>query len=168
MSTLSTLAAHTPFQAFDPSLASGNSNSKSMFSSFLPNLQGQGPIGSFLRIIQKLHHYSLRHFTIGLGKEKLGLRSQKKEEEMRVKAVKVLDLLQHSTELGNSEALYTLARLSLVSLLCVNCIRLLTFRHLVPPNPSLRVGSRLGIQLLFHTCGTYRKRVFSCISCIFL
>jgi hypothetical protein len=33
---------------------------------------------------------------------------------MRGKAIKVIDLLQHSAELGNTEALYTLARLSLV------------------------------------------------------
>jgi SEL1 protein len=41
--------------------------------------------------------------------------SKGKEEELRGKAIKVIDLLQHSAELGHLDALYTLARVSLVS-----------------------------------------------------
>lgn len=39
---------------------------------------------------------------------------KRKEDEIRGKAVKVKDLLQHSAELGNAEALYKLAYISLV------------------------------------------------------
>jgi SEL1 protein len=40
--------------------------------------------------------------------------SRRKDEEQRLKAIKVLDLLEHSIELGNTDALYTLAKISLV------------------------------------------------------
>ncbi|TFK44877.1 hypothetical protein BDQ12DRAFT_40330 [Crucibulum laeve] len=112
LSTLNVLTAHPPLHTFDPSLAT-NGNSKSIFATFLPNFQGQGPIGSAVRIILKLHHYTVRRIVTGLGQEGLGLGSKKKEEEMRGKAIKVVDLLQHSAELGNSDAFFTLAQISL-------------------------------------------------------
>jgi len=37
-----------------------------------------------------------------------------RQEEQRVKAIKVVDLLQHSAELGNTDALFVLAQISLV------------------------------------------------------
>lgn len=77
-------------------------------------MQGQGPIGSAVRIITKLHQHTLRRITYGLGKDGLGLGSRRRDEEMRGKAIKVVDLLQHSAELGNMEALYTLGQVSLV------------------------------------------------------
>ena len=40
--------------------------------------------------------------------------NKKKEDEMTGRAVKVIDLLQHAAELGNTDALYTLAQISLV------------------------------------------------------
>jgi hypothetical protein len=46
--------------------------------------------------------------------------SRKKGDEMRGKAIKVVDLLQHSAELGNMDALYTLAQISLVRVRFVN------------------------------------------------
>lgn len=78
------------------------------------NIQGQGPLGSIIRIIIRLHQQSslLRDKLFGLG---LGGASRKKEDELREKAIKVVDLLQHSAELGNLDALWTLAQISLVS-----------------------------------------------------
>jgi SEL1 protein len=114
LSTLATLTAHPPAHRFDPSLASGSSNTKSLLSTFLPNLQGQGPVGSVFRIVMKLQQHTLRRITYTLGREGLGLGSRRKEEEMRGKAIKVVDLLQHSAELGNNDALYMLAQIYLV------------------------------------------------------
>lgn len=114
MSTLTSIKIHPPQHTFDPALASGNGNSKSIFSSFLPNLQGQGPIGSMVRIVLKLHN-SLNRVTSVFSQEGLGLGSKKKDEEMRSKAIKVIDLLQHSAELGNTDALFTLGQVSFVS-----------------------------------------------------
>jgi SEL1 protein len=115
LATLTTLSAHPPSFTFDPSLIN-NANSKSILSAFLPNLQGQGPIGSTLRIILKLHHQIVRRLSsvLGLGQETIGMGSRRKDEEQRLKAIKVLDLLEHSAELGNIDALYTLAKISLV------------------------------------------------------
>jgi SEL1 protein len=114
MATLTTLTAHPPVHTLDPSLASASSNTQSIFSSLLPNLQGQGPIGSAFRIILKLHQHTARRITSSFGKENLKFGYKKKEDEMRDKAVKVVDLLQHSAELGNMEALYTISQVSLV------------------------------------------------------
>ncbi|KAF5380549.1 hypothetical protein D9615_004708 [Tricholomella constricta] len=113
MATLASLTAHPPAHTFDAYLVSGSSNTKSLLSSFLPNIQGQGPIGSALRIAAKIHHHTIRRLTGSLGKEGLGLNSRRKEDELRGKAIKVVDLLEHSAELGNTDALYMLAHVSL-------------------------------------------------------
>ena len=86
----------------------------SIFSALLPNIQGQGPIASAMRIVLKLRHQSWVPSVVTeyLGKELGG--GRKRDEEMHGKAVKVLDLLQHAAELGHSDALYTLAKISLV------------------------------------------------------
>ncbi|PPQ88450.1 hypothetical protein CVT25_011576 [Psilocybe cyanescens] len=112
LSTLTSLKAHPPQHTFDPALATGSGNSKSIFSSFFPNLQGQGPIGSLVRIVVKLHN-SVNRVTNVLSPEGLGLGSKKKDEERRRKAIKVIDLLELSAELGNTDALFTLAQISL-------------------------------------------------------
>lgn len=113
MTTLATLRAYSPQHTSDPSLVAGSGNSKSIFSSFLPNLQGQGPIASAVRIILKLHHHTFRRISTRFSQESLGLGAKKKDDELRGKAIKVVDLLQHSAELGNMDALYTLAQISL-------------------------------------------------------
>ena len=89
----------------------------SLWSALLPNIQGQGPIASAMRIALKLRHQNwLPSFiTNFLGKELGG--GRKKEEELYGKAVKVLDLLQHAAELGHTDALYALSQLYLVSIL---------------------------------------------------
>ncbi|TFK74016.1 HCP-like protein [Pluteus cervinus] len=130
IATLSSLTAHPPPHAYDPSFSSG-SNSKSFISSFLPNPQGQGPIGSALRIILKLHH-SFQRITSGLGKEGLGLGSKRRDEELRGKAIKVMDLLQHSAELGNSDALFAMGKIALF-----------------PPTPHFNLDPQLAFDSFF-------------------
>ena len=115
--TLSHINAHArdipPSDIYAGSLAS-QGYPTSIFSSFLPNIQGQGPIASAMRIAMKLRHQSWvpSFVTTYLGREFGG--GRKKDEEMHGKAVKVLDLLQHAAELGHNDALYTLGKISLV------------------------------------------------------
>ncbi|KAJ7782738.1 hypothetical protein B0H16DRAFT_1357156 [Mycena metata] len=108
LNTLSTLTAHPPLHTYGSYSAGNNQNSKSLLSSFFPNLQGQGPLGSATRIVVKLQRQIVNGVLAGFGKE-----SRSKREETKGKAIKVIDLLQHSAELGNSDALYTLAQISL-------------------------------------------------------
>ena len=60
---------------------------------------------------------------LGLAGKEKGSSGWRREEELKGKAIKVVDLLQHSAELGNAEALYALAKLSLVR------IAILMFPH---------------------------------------
>ncbi|KAG6837064.1 hypothetical protein H0H93_015332 [Arthromyces matolae] len=113
MTTLATLTAHPAAHTFDPSLASGNTNSNSFISSLLPSIQGKGPISTVLRAAVKIHQYTFRRLSGGLVKEGMGANARRKEEEQRIKAIKVLDLLEHSAELGNMDAIYTLAHVYL-------------------------------------------------------
>ncbi|KAF7351169.1 Ubiquitin-protein ligase [Mycena sanguinolenta] len=109
LNTLSTLTAPSPLHTYGSSFYTANTqNSKSLLSSFFPNLQGQGPVGSAARIVIKLQRQIVNGILAGLGKE-----SRTKREETKGKAIKVIDLLQHSAELGNSDALFTLAQISL-------------------------------------------------------
>lgn len=43
--------------------------------------------------------------------------SRRRAEDVQGKSIKVIDLLQHAVELGSMDALYTLAQVSLVSLI---------------------------------------------------
>ncbi|KAJ2916794.1 hypothetical protein MD484_g3661, partial [Candolleomyces efflorescens] len=113
LTTLSALKPHPSQHVFDALLATTNDNTKSIFTSFLPNIQGQGPIGSALRIILKLHHMATSRISSKLSKEGLGLGNKKKDEDLRIKSIKVMDLLEHSTELGHKDALYAIGVLSL-------------------------------------------------------
>ena len=87
-----------------------------LLASLFPNQQG--PIASIIRIIYKLRQQSwvpsfLRPlFGLGLGKDGRGRR----EEEIKGRAVKVLDLLEHAAELGHTDALYKIAQVSSVRL----------------------------------------------------
>ena len=71
-------------------------------------------MGSAVRIILKIQQYTLNRVGSAFGKDGIGLGSKKRDEELRGRAIKVIDLLQHSAELGNMDALYTLAHVSLV------------------------------------------------------
>lgn len=94
---------------------STQSHSTSLFSALLPNAQGQGPIASAIRIVLKLRQQKwLPGFVTQLLGKQLGS-GRKKDEDLAEKAMKVLDLLQHAADLGHTDALSTLARLSLVS-----------------------------------------------------
>lgn len=64
-------------------------------------------------------------------------------DEIRGKVVKVKDLLQHSAELGNMEALYKLAYISLVGPILVTLTLLL-----IPYHSILRAIIFLRTQLL--------------------
>ncbi|KAJ7106038.1 hypothetical protein C8R43DRAFT_1165340 [Mycena crocata] len=109
INTLSTLTANPPLHTYGSSFSVGNAaNSRSMLSSFFPNLQGQGPLASAMRIALKLQRQVVNTILSGVGKE-----SRTKREETKGKAIKVIDLLQHSAELGNSDAFYTLGQISL-------------------------------------------------------
>ncbi|KAJ3826832.1 hypothetical protein EV361DRAFT_890946 [Lentinula raphanica] len=98
--TLSTLTAHPPAFTYD-----ATSNTKSLLTSFIPTLQGRGPIGSIYRILYKIQHK--------LGSHKEPTTSKRQTEDLHPKAIKVVDLLQHSAELGNMDALFTYAKISL-------------------------------------------------------
>ncbi|KAI0665661.1 HCP-like protein [Trametes maxima] len=109
VSTLATLTALPPMQSEEPS----HHSSGYPLSSFLPSIQGQGPIASAMRILVKLKNHSWlpRTVTEYLGRELPN--GRRREEEFKGKAVKVIDLLQHAAELGNTDALYTLGQVSL-------------------------------------------------------
>ncbi|KAF8550928.1 HCP-like protein [Imleria badia] len=112
MITLSNITAHPLPYDHDPFSQSSTSQGLSFLSSYLPSAQGQGPIGRAIRIAIKLRQkYS--PFRIFSWTDSSATAARKKDEEMRAKAIKVIDLLQYSAELGNTDALYTLARLSL-------------------------------------------------------
>ncbi|CAL1711319.1 unnamed protein product [Somion occarium] len=116
MATLSHLSSLPPTQAHDrqPGGFSSLTSPNSLLSSFLPNIQGQGPIASAMRIAIRLRNQSwLPQFVTNyINKE--GIAGRRRDEELRGKAVKVIDLLQHASELGHTDALYTLAHISLL------------------------------------------------------
>ncbi|KAI0079287.1 HCP-like protein [Panus rudis PR-1116 ss-1] len=129
MSTLTTLSNLQPSQAHEQSssIFSGITASNSLFSSLLPNPQGQGPIASAMRIITRLRN---RTWLPPLLTEVLYAESKagrRRDEELLGKAVKVIDLLQHAADLGHTDALYTLARISLF-----------------PPNSFFPLDAKLG------------------------
>lgn len=92
-----------------PSASSSSpSNSGSLLN--LSAFQGQGPFGSAARIALKLYNRVWKDPSLFGGP---GGRD-KRMSEKKGKAVKVVDLLEHAAELGNDEALYKLAHISLV------------------------------------------------------
>jgi hypothetical protein len=95
----------------------------------------------------KLHYHTVRRISIalGLGQETIGIGSKRKEDEQRSKAIKVLDLLQHSVELGSMEALYTLAKVSLVCVYGFILLRSISDFRLVSANPIFPVRSQIGL-----------------------
>lgn len=154
MSTLATLTALPPMQSEEPM----HHSTHIPLSSFLPSIQGQGPIASALRILVKLRSQSWvpSFVTDFLGRERLN--GKKKDEELKGRAVKVIDLLQHAAELGHTDALYTLGQVSLVStiLSCIS-IHVQTHRPLVPTKFILPCGSLNSIRVLPHARTDYRQ-----------
>lgn len=113
MITLSNLTAHPPPYDHEPFAQSSVSQVSSFLASYLPAAQGQGPIGNVVRIVGKLRQ-KFSPFRLLAWMDTSAAAARKRDEEMRGKAIKVIDLLQYSAELGNVDALYTLAQLSLV------------------------------------------------------
>ena len=112
MATLAYLKAYNTHLSPPPlSFAGTYSNSKSYLSTFL---QGQGPVGSMLRIVFKLHQMTVGRLLNAFSQDTLFLLSKEKQDELKGKAIKLMDLLQHSAELGNLNALFALAQISLV------------------------------------------------------
>ncbi|OAX43674.1 HCP-like protein [Rhizopogon vinicolor AM-OR11-026] len=107
--TLSNLTAHPPSHTHDV-FSRLTTTTPSLLSALLPDPQGQGPVGSAIRIALKLRQ---QFFLFRLFSGPSGSAARRKDEEMRGKAIKVLDLLQHSVELGNPDALFTLGQISL-------------------------------------------------------
>lgn len=116
MATLAHINAHPYAQRDESAQPSYGTHGypTSFWSVLLPNIQGQGPIASAMRIALKLRHQNWipSFVTNYLGKELGG--GRRKEEELQSKAVKVLDLLQHAAEIGHTDALYALSQLYLV------------------------------------------------------
>ncbi|KAJ7647649.1 hypothetical protein FB45DRAFT_894034 [Roridomyces roridus] len=108
LNTLSTLTANPPLHTYGHS--ANPQNSRSLLSALSPNInvQGQGPLASITRFAVKLQRQFVNLALSGAGKE-----SRTKREEAKGKAIKVIDLLQHSAALGNAEAWYTLGYISL-------------------------------------------------------
>ncbi|KDQ55097.1 hypothetical protein JAAARDRAFT_195973 [Jaapia argillacea MUCL 33604] len=109
---------------FFPSSSSSSQNSHSpyqnkIWNAILPNPQGPGPLASALRILMKLRVQGerlvgrVRALGLGGGGSGGGKRG-KGEEELRGRAVKVVDLLEHAGELGYVEAWWVLGQISLV------------------------------------------------------
>lgn len=150
MATLTYLKVHDTLHASSSFGGTPSASKSSFISSFLPNLQGQGPTGSFLRILLKLHQITFGRIFNMLSQDSLFSFSKERVEELRGKAIKVVDLLQHSAELGNMDALYALAQISLVC--AINFISFQTPQFLdlqFPATVHMPLNPRLA-YLAFH------------------
>ena len=143
LATLATLTA-SPSRAFETHHPFSWSTGNSFLSSFLPNPQGQGPLGSALRIAIKLRHQSwLPRFLSSRFSQESGRR--RSDEELKGRAIKVMDLLQHAADLGNLDALFVLGKLSLVLLSLSLCPQLWPYHILASTNPAFHYRPRTGI-----------------------
>lgn len=169
MITLSNITAHPLPYDHDPFSPSSTSEALSFLSSYLPSAQGQGPVGRAIRIALKLRQkYSPFRFLSWTDSSAAAAR--KKDEEMRAKAIKVIDLLQYSTELGNMDALYTLARLSLVRSFTTyhKVLRIEATFFTVPSKCLLYLGPQAGVLLFLYSRVVDRKRDLSGPACVLL
>jgi len=112
MHTLSSLTAISTSHPQEASFVSGYTDpSSSILSSLLPWLERAGPLGPVVRAVEDVQDkFSEIMSTLTSGP----ITSKRHDKELFRKAVKVVDLLQHSAELGNTDALYSLAQISLV------------------------------------------------------
>ncbi|KAI0002186.1 HCP-like protein [Russula compacta] len=113
LATLATLTALPLSSAYETHHQISWHTGNSILSSILPNPQGQGPLGSAIRIAIRLRHQSWlpRFLSSRLSQDSGRLRS---EEEMNGRAIKVIDLLQHAADLGHLDALFALGKISLL------------------------------------------------------
>lgn len=110
--TLASITALPSSRAFESPHQLSWRTGNSILSSFLPNPQGRGPLGSAIRVAIKLRHQSWlpRFLSSRLSQE--GRR--RSDEELSGRAIKVMDLLQHAADLGHLDAFFTLGKISLV------------------------------------------------------
>ena len=137
---MATLTALPSSRAFETHHQFSWSTGNSILSSFLPNPQGQGPLGSALRIAIKLRHQSwLPRFVSSRFSQESGRR--RSDDELRGRAIKVVDLLQHAADLGNLDALFVLGLLSLVlrSLTSMHSAVALSYFSFHRPRNSLQI-----------------------------
>ena len=145
LATLATLTTLPSSRAFEPHHPFSWPTGNSFLSSFLPNPQGQGPLGSALRIAIKLRHQSwLPRFLSSRSSQESGRR--RSDEELRGRAIKVMDLLQHAADLGHLDALFVLAKISLV-LLSLSLMRsaVTLYRILASTHPAVLCRPCTGI-----------------------
>jgi hypothetical protein len=111
--TLASITALPSSRAYEPPHKFSWRTKDSILSSFLPNPQGHGPLGVSIRVAIKLRHQSWlpRFLSSRLSGSQEGRRS---DEELRGRAIKVMDLLQHAADLGHLDAFFTLGKISLV------------------------------------------------------
>jgi SEL1 protein len=88
-----------------------------VLSSILPNPHGQGPFSSAIRIAMKLRHQS---WLPRIFWTLLGFNGSYREEDHSTgedyrNTAAVISLLKHAISLGHTDAMFTLASLSLVS-----------------------------------------------------
>lgn len=120
MTTLATLTAHAPSYtreaSFNPYTSHTHGNANPLLSAFLPSLPG--PLTTVVEAVNRVCTRSwlprLLSSALGGSTKEKGSGGWRKDEELKGKAIKVVDLLQHSVELGHSDALYVLAKISLV------------------------------------------------------
>lgn len=115
MTTLHNLTQDQLEYTFDPSSAFSTYSSRSIFASLLPNPEGHGPISSALRLISRLQENTLVQTVFSTLLNPGGNAKQaRREQDLKRKSVKVLDLLQLAVELGHLDATYALAQVSMV------------------------------------------------------
>lgn len=124
MSTLTVLSNLPSAQAHERQGGAFSSitSPNSLLSSFLPNIQGQGPLASAMRIALRLKNQQWLPNILNNYINKESVFSRRRDEELKGRAVKVLDLLQHASDLGHTDALYTLAHISLVRAFFDDCV----------------------------------------------
>jgi len=110
--TLASITALPSSRAFETPHQFSWRTGNSILSSFLPNPQGRGPLGSAIRVAIKLRHQSWLPRFLSSRLSQDGRR--RSDEELSGRAIKVIDLLQHAADLGHLDAHLTLGRISLV------------------------------------------------------
>lgn len=82
-------------------------------STLFPN--ENGPIAAVIRLGYRVYY---QPWLPRWASRVLSGRSGRRRDEIKGRAAKAIDLLQHAVDLGNEEALFTMAQVSLVSLEC--------------------------------------------------
>lgn len=116
---LSTIRDSPGKQRTDSTTAPSSGILSKVLSSILPSPHGQGPFSSAIRIVMKLRHQSWVPHVFGVlfGFNSDGRDDDSSTGESYRNAITVISLLKHAVNLGHTDAMFTLASLSLVSYL---------------------------------------------------